>query len=84
MDITVLKNKRLETGISQIDMAKASKKSIRMYKYYEAGKREPSVSTAIWIAETLDVPVNQDFKDLFPLPGEESKYRTQERRYPDE
>ena len=70
--ITKLKKTRLKAGMTQMDMAKASMKSVRMYKYYESGEREPSVSTAIRIADMLGNESYEGFKELFPLPGEEA------------
>ena len=76
MDIAKLENVRKAQGITQDVLAKQVNISKMTYYRYEKGERTPDVHTSIRIAETLDVPVNQDFKDLFPLPGEESKYRT--------
>ena len=70
VNITTLKQKRYEKGLKQLEIAGKAQKSLRSYQEYESGERVPDVHTSIRIAETLDVPVNQDFKDLFPLPGE--------------
>ena len=70
MNITALKLKRKTKGLTQEGLATKSSLLVRTYQRYEKGERTPDVHTSIRIAETLDVPVNQDFKDLFPLPGE--------------
>ena len=71
MKITPLKQKRQEEGLTQEELASRSRKSTRIYKDYEAGKRTPNVHTAIRLADELGTETYEGFKALFPLPGEE-------------
>lgn len=58
-----LKQRRGELNLTQKQVADTLKMDIRLYQYYESGQREPSVRTAIRIAEVLKMPVEKLFKD---------------------
>lgn len=58
-----LKQRRVEMNLTQKQVADALKVGIRLYQYYEADQREPSVRTAIKIAEVLKMSVEKLFKD---------------------
>lgn len=62
--MTNLKKRREELNLTQIQVADAVKIGLRLYQYYEAGQREPSVTRAISIAQVLKMPVEMLFKDL--------------------
>lgn len=62
-----LKKYRTEKGFSQQFVATKMGIVLRLYQYYEAGEREPSVRTAIKLARTLGTTI----EELFPLPDEE-------------
>lgn len=58
-----LKKRRVELNLTQQQVADTLKMNIRLYQYYEADRREPSVRTAIRIAGVLKMPVEKLFKD---------------------
>lgn len=58
-----LKMRREELSFTQKQVADMTKVNIRLYQYYEADRKEPSVRTAIKIAEVLKMPVEKLFKD---------------------
>ena len=58
-----LKKRREELSLTQKQVADALDMNIRLYQYYEAGQRQPSVQTAIRIAEVLQTTVEKLFKD---------------------
>lgn len=60
---TTIKEHRLSKGLSQQTTANLIGVGIRLYQYYEAGEREPSVRTAIRIAHALGTTV----EELFPI-----------------
>lgn len=62
-----LKEFRKLRKLSQNAVSAALDMHIRLYQFYEAGKKVPSVYTAIRIAKALDATV----EELFPLEGEE-------------
>lgn len=49
-----IKERRVMKGLSQVDMAKKLNISQQAYGRYELGAREPSLQTALDIAELLD------------------------------
>lgn len=49
-----IKERRTRKGLSQVDMAKRLNISQQAYGRYELGAREPSLQTALDIAELLD------------------------------
>lgn len=53
---------REKASLTQNQAAKAARVTERMYQYYEAGKKEPGVRTAIRIADALGV---KDLRELF-------------------
>ena len=57
-----LKAAREKSGKTQAQVAKEAQIAERMYQYYEYGKREPGVRTAIRIADALNVV---DLRELF-------------------
>lgn len=56
---TKLKKLRTERNMRQEFVAAAAGISTRTYMDYENGKNEPKVSTAIKIAEALEVPLSE-------------------------
>lgn len=58
-----LKKRREELNLTQKQVSDATKVGIRLYQYYEKDEREPSVRTAIKIAEVLKTTVEKLFKD---------------------
>lgn len=56
-----LKMRREEIALTQKQVADAAKVNIRLYQYYEADRREPSVRTAMRIAEALKTTVEKLF-----------------------
>lgn len=54
----ILKNKRAELGMTQIEMAIACNISRRYYQYLESGKQPPSSRTLIKIINRLGLEVN--------------------------
>lgn len=65
LEVLILKTKlelaRKQMGLSQMDLAKMVGISIRSYKNYELGKREPKVGIAIKMAMALNVDVSKLF-----------------------
>lgn len=59
---TNLATARERAGKTQAQVAKEAGIAVRLYQYYEAGEKAPSVRTAIRIADTLGVA---DLRDLF-------------------
>ena len=49
-----LRNARLNSGLTQVEVANLSKVSERAYQEYEAGRRVPGADIAIRIAQTLN------------------------------
>ena len=63
-----LRATREKSGKTQAQVAKEAGIHARLYQYYEAGEKEPGVTTAIRIADALGVG---DLRELFaPAPGE--------------
>lgn len=58
-----LKAAREKSGKTQAQVAKETGIQERAYQYYEYGCREPRVSTAIKIADSLGVTVKDIFSD---------------------
>ena len=56
-----LKKRRKELKLTQKQVADALEMNIRLYQYYEADRREPSVRTAKRIAEALKTTVEKLF-----------------------
>lgn len=56
-----LKMRREELSLTQKQVADMAKVNIRLYQYYEADRREPSVRTAKRIAEALKTTVEKLF-----------------------
>ncbi|MCL2772529.1 MAG: helix-turn-helix transcriptional regulator [Oscillospiraceae bacterium] len=50
-----LKNLRNEKNLTQMDIAGVIDISLRAYRYYETGEREPTVSTIIKFCEYFQV-----------------------------
>lgn len=58
-----LKMRREKLHLTQKQVSDATKVNIRLYQYYEADLREPSVRTAIKIAKVLKTTVEKLFQD---------------------
>lgn len=58
-----LKERREELSLTQKQVADTAKIGLRLYQYYEKDEKEPSVNTAIKIAEVLKTTVEKLFKD---------------------
>lgn len=58
---TKLKKERKKTGLTQVEIARKSKVTVRCYQRYESGERIPDATTAILIAQA----VNSTVEDLF-------------------
>lgn len=58
-----IKKIRLQKGLSQQAAATAVGIGIRIFQYYEAGEKSPSVYVALRIAHALDTTV----EELFPV-----------------
>lgn len=56
-----LKKRREELSLTQKQVADAAEVGIRLYQYYEADRKEPSVRTAKKIAEALKTTVEKLF-----------------------
>ena len=63
MKTTILKQKRKNKGLSQVEVAEKANITIRSYQRYESGERVPNVYIAQEIADILQT----DVKELFPL-----------------
>ena len=59
-------------GLTQVSLAQAVGISEQHCQRLEYNKAEPKVTLARRIADELGVETYQEFKDLFPLPGEGS------------
>ena len=63
-----LRAARINARLTQVQVAKEAKIAERMYQEYEYDNSEPSVRTAIRIADALDVI---DLRELFtPVPDD--------------
>ena len=60
-----LKNKRIERGLTQVQVANKVGITTVGYQRYESGERVPNVPTAIQIADVLGVKSYKQFKQLF-------------------
>ena len=60
-----LRQARQASGKTQEQVANEIRVSTLSYQRYEYGIREPSVRTAIRIADVLGVKSYQDFKEIF-------------------
>lgn len=58
---TKLKEAREKCGLTQAQVAEKVGTTPRAYQYYEAGQREPSVKTAILIAQAVKSTVENLF-----------------------
>lgn len=58
---TILKKRREERGLTQVEIAKKAGISWRAYQTYEAGDRIPKADTAKLIAKALDSTVEELF-----------------------
>ena len=56
-----LKKRREELNLTQKQVSDTLKIDVRLYQYYEADRREPSVRTAKRIAEALKTTVEKLF-----------------------
>ncbi len=56
-----LKKRREELSLTQKQVSDMAKVNIRLYQYYEADRKEPSVRTAMKIAEALKTTVEKLF-----------------------
>ncbi len=63
MKTTILKQKRKEKGLSQIEIAEKANIPIRSYQRYESGERIPTAYIAQLIAQALQTTV----EELFPI-----------------
>lgn len=70
-----LKNRREETGLTQIEIAEKAGITVRAYQYIEAAGRVPNAHTAQLIAHALGSTV----EELFPLP--ERQFRETEKHH---
>lgn len=61
-----LRATREQSGKTQAQVAKMADITERMYQYYEAGKKEPGVRTAIRIAKVLGSTVEELFEAATP------------------
>jgi len=61
MKTTILQQIRKQKQLTQMEVAKESKTSIRNYQYIEHGITTPSVKTAINIAKVLNTTVERLF-----------------------
>lgn len=59
-----LKTTRQQAGLTQEQVAKRAHITTNCYQRYESGEREPKVTTAILIAETLNSTVDKLFSKL--------------------
>ena len=66
MSANNIKKIRLQKGLSQQATATAVGIGIRVFQYYEAGEKSPSVYVALRIARALDTTV----EELFPVEEE--------------
>lgn len=57
----VLRAAREKSGKTQAQVAGESGVGVRLYQYYEAGEKKPSVDAAIRIARTLGTTVEHLF-----------------------
>lgn len=53
-----LKELRSERNVSQKDVASAIELSLRGFQYYEADKKEPTLSKVVALAEYFDVSID--------------------------
>lgn len=60
----ILKNKRVEQNLTQVQLAKMANMSERQYRRIELGQQSPTVDKAILIAQALQTKV----EEIFPLP----------------
>ena len=58
---TKLRNRRLNVGLTQAEVARAVNIAEQAYQRYEYGKRDPAVPTAIKIAKALGCTVEELF-----------------------
>jgi transcriptional regulator with XRE-family HTH domain len=58
---TKLKTTRQQKGLTQVQVAKTAKVSIRAYQQYESGERTPNAITAKLIAQALNSTVEELF-----------------------
>lgn len=69
----ILKNIRLERGLSQEEMASLLHTSKQVISRYETGKRSPKISTVAAFASILDIPISalsdDPSSDPFTIPG---------------
>lgn len=61
----ILKNKRIERGLTQAQVAIKVGITTVGYQRYESGERVPNAPTAIQIADVLGVKSYRQFKQLF-------------------
>lgn len=62
---SILKEIREKADLTQLEVAKKAKISIRAYKMYESGERKPKSDVAIRIADALGVKSYKEFKEIF-------------------
>lgn len=72
MKTSILKYKRKENGLTQLEIAKKANITERAYQRYESGERLPNVCTAQLIAQALNTTV----EELFPLSQENGSSNT--------
>ena len=62
---------RLKKGTTQAKLAQKVGVGERHYQRIEYGITKPNVYLARRLADALGIVTYEDFKDLFPLPGEQ-------------
>ena len=61
-----LKEKRLDAGLTQVEVAKALGISSRAYQHYEMGSREPNIATLVRLADLFNVSLDSLIGREFP------------------
>lgn len=59
--MNLIKEKRIEKGMKQLDVAKKVGVSTASISYYERGKKKPSMNNAFKIAKALDTTIDELF-----------------------
>lgn len=65
MKNTKLVERRHESGLTQVEVAKKVGIQERAYQNYELGTRTPKADIAIRIADAIGVKSYKDFKEIF-------------------
>jgi len=56
--VTRLKELRKEHGVTQMDVAVGTHAQVRVYQYYESGKRKPGFDSLIALADFFNVSID--------------------------